>query len=241
MTAMPRFLFRSPIASCTLVLSLISLASFPNLAMAQTVRFNPPPSIGAPGNREAGAVRSATCTTSDRGLLALIPETNLGLTTAAHPTLHVYLPPSTAETGEFVLYQEGTNDLVYSKSFDVKDETGVFAIALPDDNTAPSLEVGKQYYWYFTIVCNPDDRASDVTVQGNIQRVAVSSSIANQLRSASARDLPEIYAAAGIWYDALASLADLNHLNPDDPFAQSGWSSLLGAVGLQSVANEPLL
>jgi hypothetical protein len=237
---MSSVLFRSAVTSASLLLSLVAFG-FPTSTLAQSIRFNAPSTLGAPGNREAGAVRSAVCTTSERGLLALLPETNLGLTTEAHPTFYVYLPPSTAEVGEFALYQDGTNELVYTKSFDIKGETGIFGINLPSQDSPSGLAVGQQYYWYFTVVCDPNDRASDITIQGNIQRVAVSSALANQLRSASPIDVPELYAAAGIWYDALASLAALNHLNPNDTSAQSGWSSLLSAVGLESLASEPLL
>lgn len=234
-------LFRPAATSVSLFLSVALLATFSQPTLAQSIRFNAPSTLGAPGNREAGAVRSATCTTSERGLLALVPETNLGLTTETHPTFYVYLPPSTAETGEFALYQEGTNELVYAKSFDIKGETGIFGVNLSPEESSSGLAVDHQYYWYFTIVCDPNDRASDVTIQGNIQRVAVSPAVANQLRSASPKDVPEVYAAAGIWYDALASLAALNYLNPQDTSAQSGWSSLLSAVGLQVLANEPFL
>ncbi|NJO66631.1 MAG: DUF928 domain-containing protein [Leptolyngbyaceae cyanobacterium RM1_405_57] len=72
--------------SVTLLLSLVTTVSFSGVTSAQaSIRFNSP-SLGAPGNREAGASRSAPCAASDRGLVALLPETNLGLTTQAYPT-----------------------------------------------------------------------------------------------------------------------------------------------------------
>ena len=57
-----------------------------------------------------GAVRRDTCatTTDTSGLVALLPESNLGLTTKAFPTFVAYIPSNNAERIEFRLYEEET-------------------------------------------------------------------------------------------------------------------------------------
>jgi hypothetical protein len=46
-----------------------------------------------------------------------------------------------------------------------------------------------------------------------------------------------LYAANGIWYEALAAAAELRRTNPQDP----NWSALLQAVGLEELASEPMV
>ncbi|NJN59383.1 MAG: DUF928 domain-containing protein [Leptolyngbyaceae cyanobacterium SL_5_9] len=226
--------------SVTLLLSLVTTVSVSGVTSAQaSIRFNSP-SLGAPGNREAGASRSAPCAASDRGLVALLPETNLGLTTQAYPTFFAYLPPTTATTAEFILYHEGTDELVYSTSFEITGDSGIASIQLPEQAGQMPLEVGESYYWYFTIVCNPADRSADMTVQGGIQRVAPDSNLLSQVEAAQPQEIPVIYAAAGIWHEALSTLVDLNRANPNDPTVSADLDELLGSVGLEAIANEPL-
>lgn len=236
---MARLVLRFTTLSASLFLGLIVPFGLSSLASAQNIQFNAP-SIGAPGNRESGASRSAPCATSDRGLLALLPETNIGLTTEAYPSFFAYVPPSSAEIAEFLLYEEGTDQLIYSTSLEINGESGIASVKLPVDADIPSLEVGKNYYWYFTVVCDQDDRSGDMTVQGTVQRVALNADLARQLASASAPERAAIYAQAGIWQDALASLAALNQREPNNPSNRSSWNSLLTAVGLQEIADEQL-
>lgn len=227
-------------SSVTLLLSLAVMVSFSGVSSAQaSIRFNSP-SVGAPGNREAGASRSSSCASSDRGLVALLPETNLGLTTQAHPTFFAALPPTTATAAEFVLYHEGTDELIYSTAFEITGDAGIASIQLPDQAGQIPLEVGENYYWYFTIVCNPEDRSADMTVQGGVQRVAPDSSLLNQVEAAQPQEIPSIYAEAGIWHEALSTLVDLNRTNPNDPTIHANLSALLGSVGLEAIAQEPL-
>lgn len=227
-------------STVTLLLSFAAIASYSGMTSAQaSIRFNSP-SIGAPGNREAGASRSAPCAASDRGLVALLPETNLGLTTQAYPTFFAYLPPSTATTAEFVLYHEGTDELVYSTSFEITGDAGIASIQLPQQAGQMPLEVGESYYWYFTVVCDTADRSADMTVQGGVQRVAPDSSLLNQVQTAQPQEIPIIYAEAGIWHEALSTLVELSRANPDDPTVNANLDELLGSVGLGAIANEPL-
>ncbi|MBD1867971.1 DUF928 domain-containing protein [Cyanobacteria bacterium FACHB-471] len=227
-------------STVTLLLSLAAIASSSNVTSAQaSIRFNSP-SIGAPGNREAGASRSALCAASDRGLVALLPETNLGLTTQAYPTFFAYLPPTTATTAEFVLYHEGTDELVYSTSFEITGNPGIASIQLPEQAGQRPLEVGESYYWYFTIICNADERSADMSVQGGVQRVAPDSSLLNQVQTAQPQEIPIIYAEAGIWHEALSTLVELSRANPNDPTVNANLDELLSSVGLGAIANEPL-
>ena len=49
------------------------------------------------------------------------------------------------------------------------------------------------------------------------------------------------YAANGIWYETLATLADLRRQSPDDAKLTAQWMQLLQSQKLDPIANQPLV
>jgi hypothetical protein len=225
------------------VLSIVILgfASAPTFVMAQSRLGFQPTSTGAPGNREAGANRSGTCAQSDQGLVALLPQTNLAQTAEAYPAVYAYFPASSAQFAEFALYEEGSNELVYGTLFKVTGTPGLVSVQLPEEATLSPLTVGQRYYWYMSLICNVRNRASDITVQGNIERVTPSQALSRQLQSAAPSQYPFLYAEAGLWPETVSSLVNLSLANPGDPTPAQNLSDLLRSVGLDSIADQPLL
>ncbi len=203
-------------------------------ALGQTAFRLNLPDLRAPGNRESGATRSTTCIASSDNLVALIPDSNYGLTQSGHPTFYFYLPPTEAPLVKFVMYNEKTNELFYEGQFRIRGESGVLGVTLPDNGLQKSLEVGESYVWYLSVVCNPDaiDQSANPVVEATVERIAP---LPEAEQSASA-DLPRVYAEAGIWYDALAASAELR---PSDNGAS--WNTLLNAVDLEGLILTPLL
>jgi hypothetical protein len=56
--------------------------------------------------------------------------------------------------------------------------------------------------------------------------------LAAKLARASKADQPSVYAAASLWYDAVAALGDLIEALPQDRALQARRSALLQQVGL---------
>ncbi|MEM9003883.1 MAG: DUF928 domain-containing protein [Cyanobacteria bacterium P01_F01_bin.86] len=192
------------------------------------------PDLRAPGNRESGATRSTTCIASNENLVALIPDSNYGLTESGYPTFYFYLPPTDAPLVKFVVYNETTNELFYEGQFRIKGESGVLGVTLPNNGLQKSLEVGQSYVWYLSVVCDPDaiDQSANPVVEAMVERVDPLPEVAQS----AATDLPRVYAEAGIWYDALAASANLRQ--QDDGAA---WNTLLNAVDLEGLILTPLL
>lgn len=190
------------------------------------------PDIGAPGNRESGSTRSTTCITPAENLVALMPQSNYGLTQSAYPTFYFYLPPTTAEQVKFVLLNEATNDLVYEGRFRVQDSAGIASVSLPDNGIQQPLAVGAAYVWYVSVVCDPTDPSADVVTEGQIARVAAQVDTADPEMT----ELPAQFAAAGLWFDALAAAAALKQ--GDRP---ADWNALLNAVELSEFRTAALL
>jgi hypothetical protein len=200
-----------------------------------------PPDRGAPGRREGGGTRGgcmAQQPSSQPSLTALMPDTNSGLTLAEHPAFFWYVPQSSATAAEFVLLDQSDTE-VYKTTLPVPAQAGVVSINLPAE--APALEVGKSYHWYFSLVCDPLDRSADVFTSGWVKRTAPAAELAQALATASAEAKPAIYAKHGIWYEALTELAKLRHNQPQNAALINQWQTLLKSVGLEQLANQPLL
>ncbi|WP_346292706.1 DUF928 domain-containing protein [Sphaerothrix gracilis] len=225
-------------------LSTSFLTSLSVVALASSVQaglsFNSP-DLQAPGNREAGASRSddnclVAADSRPDELVALIPNTNMGLTTEAAPTFYVYVPPNRGETLEFLLYEAGTNRLVYQESYEPQASSGqLLAVDLPADGQH-SLAVGQDYYWYFSVVCSQAQPDENLVVESNIRRIAPTAELSQQLAAARPQDRPAIYAGAGVWYETLEALAAVE---PD--YTSLQWRSLLQSVGLEELADTVAL
>ena len=171
---------------------------------------------------------------------ALMPENKIARTVSDYPTFFFYLPQPNAELAEFILQDENGN-LNYEQALTIKNLSGVISVSIPANTNVPPLEVGKKYTWVFSLVCDPDDRASDQIERGVVRRVKLSADILRQLDVADPRRRTVIYAENGIWQDALATLAAARRANPNDPDLAADWESLLDSVTLPEIAKQPIV
>ncbi|PSN10936.1 hypothetical protein C7293_26210 [filamentous cyanobacterium CCT1] len=215
--------------------------------------FQPPP-VGSPGNREAGSGRSDTCAdlTEQAGLTAIVPETNVGLTTQATPQLFAYVPTNNAAFAELRLLKETTGEDVYVSQVSMPAATtpGFAHQASTLSLTLPAtvvLEPGENYLWALMLVCNPANRAEDIVVTAVVQRAdeaylnTLSAEVSNQLRglnNASEVEKLTILSSAGLWQDLLTQLSTLTAADPTtyDPL----WGDLLTDQGLGAIASAPV-
>ncbi|BAY45656.1 hypothetical protein SAMD00079811_32630 [Scytonema sp. HK-05] len=200
------------------------------------------PSVGVPGRRVAGAARDSQCLadTGSKRLTAIMPQANVGLTTVANPVLLFYVPKTSTQAGlELVILDENKNNVVTKQSYKPSGKAGVVSIPL----TTASLEVGKQYRWSFSVICNPKARSHDRVVEGAIKRIQPEAQLTTQLKNASPQQVAHVYAQAGIWQDSIATLASLLTSRPNDPELKADWEALLRTQGaeLAEVVSAPLL
>lgn len=241
------------IAASLLTLPLIALEAY-----AQ-VRFVAPP-VSAPGNREAGTARNNACATieADQRLTALIPDTNIGLTTQALPTFFVYVPANNAEGAELRLYEADSGVEVYAGQLTLPaaDDTAaeyryppqILKLAMSEDALPLTLDPGKNYIWSVMLVCNEDDRADDIITASIVQRTdtpylqTLAPDLRNQLAnvdSTTAAAQLIAYGEAGIWHELLATLAVLVASDPST--YTNDWNTLLEEQGLGAIANTPIV
>jgi Domain of Unknown Function (DUF928) len=200
------------------------------------IRLNLPP-LGAPGRRIHDATRGLSCLARSQRLKALLPKSNVGLTTVANPTLYVFIPQNSAAEMELAI-QDENDQIIYQQKYQPSIKAGIVGLNLPPN----SLAVGKTYRWNLSIICDSEDRSLDQIIQGTIKRVE-NPSLMKKLEQATPYERLHLYAEAGIWYDALDTLARLRYSNPNNLQLKANWEDLLTAPGVEldkKLAQEPL-
>ena len=201
------------------------------------------PKRGAPRSTAGGASRGSCLRGSQQSakpLTAVVPRTRLGLTFAEHPSFFAYVPQSPAQAAGFLLLSDDDTEVVYETTFALPPKAGIVRFDLPE--TAPALQVGKQYHWFITTLCDATSGLSgSPTVEGWLERAAPEVALTKALQKTLPGNRPNLYAEAGIWHETLATLADLQQKSPQNSKYLNDWRELLRSVGLETIATEPLL
>ncbi|AOY80956.1 DUF928 domain-containing protein [Moorena producens JHB] len=194
------------------------------------IQFPPVPERGKPIRTAGGGSRSYSCTDNgDIPLTAIVPANNLVKTVAANPTLFWYVPKTTATVAEFVLIDDQDQE-VYLTSVSLDNTNGIVQLSLP--KTVP-LTMGKEYKWFFVLVCNPQERSRDQWVKGILQRTELSPELALNLeQEQNTLEQAKLYADALIWQETVTTVAQLRDSQPQ------AWVDLIKSVGLEAIANK---
>ncbi|MCZ0899922.1 DUF928 domain-containing protein, partial [Microcoleus sp. HI-ES] len=207
------------------------------MLLSQNVNFKPP-DVTAPDNRQGGTHRG--CKLRDGLFITpLIPESNIGLTLTESPTLFVYVSQPAAQV-EFILLNEDESEVVYETTLK-NDKAGIVGVSLSEKDQTKNIEVGKRYVWSFALACDPLERSGDYIVKGWMQRIEPQANLKNDLANPDPMAKVIAYAKNGIWYETLATLAEMRRLAPDDSRLTTEWTQLLQSQGLESIADQPLV
>lgn len=212
-----------------------------------SVIFEPPTDDRAEDSR-GGASRTAMKCRNDQisaiPLTALLPPSNRGLTIAAHPSFFVYIPATSARQIYFSL-KDANYEGIYQANLPISGEPGVVKISLPPD--LMPLEIGQTYQWSVALMCQPT-QPDMPWVTGKVERVQLEEKLPDNLSSNPSIQQAVFYGQAGIWYDTLSTLFELNQLAGldhsaaiDPRWLHQNWVNLLNSVGLSAIANESLL
>ena len=237
----------------TLLTSCFLLLQVPQVVLAQGIprrwqarQYKPPIGIGAPTRTEGGGTRSGNsdCSVAGQSLTALIPDTHFGVTVAAYPKFFVYVPAISSQASppaaEFRLEDKGGN-AVYKSIFKTTGKSGIVTLSLPANGRVPPLKMGQDYKWSFSLICQPDERSQDITVEGWVRRVPLNPMLNHQLQQASPQQRVKLYAEEEIWQDALATLAELRRNYPNNATIKAYWEQLLSAAGLHNLTQKSLV
>ncbi|MEG4106810.1 DUF928 domain-containing protein [Microcoleus sp. S13_C5] len=207
------------------------------ILLSQNVNFKPP-DVTAPDNRQGGTHRGCQLR-EGLSITPLIPESNIGLTLTESPTFFVYVSQPAAQV-EFVLLNEDESEVVYETTIK-NDKPGIVGVSLSEKGKTKNIEVGKRYVWSFALACDPLERSGDYIVKGWMQRIEPQATLKSDLANPDPMAKVIAYAKNGIWYETLATLAQMRRLAPDDSRLTTEWTQLLQSQGLESIAAQPLV
>jgi hypothetical protein len=168
----------------------------------------------------------------------LTPTNNVGTTVSANPTLFWYVPQTEAKSAEFVIVDARGNE-IYQTALALNGTPGVVQLSLP---ASVSLETGKDYQWYFGLVCDRGQQSQEAFVRGAIERTELNLEQKTKLAAAKEPlEKAEVYARAKVWQETLMILAQLRSERPNDSKITQVWKELLDSVQLEAIATEPLI
>lgn len=196
-----------------------------------------------------------------------VDEFVLSTTTAAYPTLWVYLPyaignPPSGRSAEkadkpaqpFVelrLEEKNTDDDAYSQRTIMTippAQAGIVGIPLTPANLEAPLDVNKLYQWLFVVHCVPGDASANKFTRLTLLRVTPESRIPSSLEQSISEQQRKLYTQYGLWEDVqrgvwndfITALAARRCRSSHDLTLVTLWTQALKDVGLQSIATQPL-
>jgi Domain of Unknown Function (DUF928) len=141
--------------------------------------------------------------------------------------------------GEFVLLDDaGKSVLKQPIAVNLPQQSGFVRFTLPTDPSfwmpGKSLQSGKKYNWFFSIVCDSRQPDKNPTVRGWVERVEAPSDLLEKLKKSPSADRYIVYVENGIWYEGLTLLAENRQK------ARANWVEVLNRLGLAKTTDAPI-
>jgi Domain of Unknown Function (DUF928) len=226
---------------------------------------------GGDGGASRGScnLQSSQADSKPVSLTALMPKTNLALTLSQRPTFWFYIPYTNVHQATFDLFDDRDNPVIEApvtiefsnRSGESSPIPGLISVTLPD--TAPPLELDREYHWYFQLECDAESPSKNLPLHGWVKRVSVDSQpdsptkegtisglvtpdeLAQLLAQLDQAQTPRerffAYATHHIWSDALTEIARDRQgfpiANPLWPDRDRDWSDLLRSVNCETLSD----
>jgi len=187
-----------------------------------------PPSRGAPGGRIGGGTRGG----QNVFVLSVLAPDHSAFTTTEQPSLYWYISKPTSLPVELTLMDPQGIKPILETQLPAATKAGIQRVRLADYNV--HLAPGASYRWFVAVVPDADRRSKDILAGGAIERVDLQEDVKAKVAKASDKELPFVYAQAGLWYDALKSISDLIDAEPQNQDLHNQRTALLKQVGLPS-------
>lgn len=188
-----------------------------------------PPSRGAPGGRIGGGTRGGG---QNVFVLSVLAPDHSAFTTTEQPSLYWYISKPTALPVELTVMDPQGIKPILETQLPSPTKAGIQRVRLADYNV--HLAPGAAYRWFVAVVPDADRRSKDILAGGAIERVDLQEDVKAKVAKASDKELPFVYAQAGLWYDALKSISDLIDAAPQNQDLHNQRTALLKQVGLPS-------
>ncbi len=192
-----------------------------------------PPRKGAPapGSKRGGGTRGMNKSVP---VISVLAPDHVGWTLQAQPVLFWFASTEQNLPYEFVLIAENAEAPVVEARLPQPASPGIQQIRLSDYQV--TLSSGERYHWSVELVLDPEEPSGNIVAKGIIERVN-RDKLELPLPSVMANaDAPRCFAQSGVWYDAMAAIADLIQSNQTEAEFLRQRASLLEQGGLGEIA-----
>ena len=193
--------------------------------------------------RPAGTgVASVRVTGGSRGsgdaqvTLDVLAPDEIGITTQEQPSLYWFQSKPAQAKFELTLLEENKAKPIVQVMVERSGKAGIQRLKLADQGAKLALDV--EYQWVVALITDPDNRSKDLVASGVIKRIAPTADLKEKISKAPAASLANVYAEAGVWYDALTVLSDQIDAQPDNKSLRQSRADLLQQVGLKAAAQS---
>jgi hypothetical protein len=164
-----------------------------------------------PPERRSDAGTTRGCNIQEEMSLTLLaPQNHVGQTISQRPTFAWFLHGSSSFEVRFAIYESvpgGNLKEIYTKP--LQSSSGIMKLA-PFSKDEPGLEVGKDYLWRVVVYCEPGKFSIAFDEWASIKVVKMPPALPSQLdKAATSAQKTNIYAEAGLWYNALGEALNL--------------------------------
>ncbi len=184
---------------------------------------------------EGSGTRGGCEQAKDVYLQLLVPKDHVALTTTEHPAFLFYLSKLPTLPVHFTLIEVGKPEPILKKQVKV-DQPGVVQLVLPTN--VPKLRKNKQYQWTVSLICNQKHPAENIYAQAKFERVPIAPKLQQKIKVSEQSQKAEIYAQAGIWYDAVATLYQAHIARPNSKALALDFWELLNQADLSKVVAQ---
>jgi hypothetical protein len=196
------------------------------IAIPALAGYTPPPDSSAPRSETTTTtVVRGGCRDESGSMVILAPRNHVGQTISTQPTVSWFIPDEEPFAMELRLYEQGSDkNFVFLEMLEMTTTPGWMQASLPV--TQPGLEPGGRYLWEVVVFCDPNRPAGNLIDRVEMEVVDPPADLAAGIPQAiTPQDQAELYAEAGLWYDALAQV-----ITADNPEAVTYRNSLLQAL-----------
>ncbi|MEH1834385.1 MAG: DUF928 domain-containing protein [Nostoc sp.] len=175
------------------------------ITSAAVASYTPGDQKPVPPDRKSDGGTTRGCSGGDIPLTVLASGNYVGRTTSQHPTFAWFVPrDSASKPMKFTIYESvpsGKPKEVRNKSWQSSPEIMKLS---PFSENEPGLQAGKEYFLQVVIQCDPDNPSGDLVDEASIEVIGMPTAVQSKLNKAvNSVEKANIYAEAGLWYDAL--------------------------------------
>jgi hypothetical protein len=184
---------------------------------------------GAPARRVGGSSRGG----DELPMIAVIAPDHVGYTVSDQPSLYWFVSKRSPVRVEITLIDSAGVKPVLETSV-TSAEPGIHRFSLAEHNVR--LKPEEDYQWSVSLVGDDQQRSNDIVSQGALKLVPPPPQLQSRLAGAPREARAGVYAAEGLWYDAITALSESIARQPADRALRAARAALLEQVGLKDAA-----